>query len=240
MKIYFDIGNTNIKLNYKIGGEDRYISFSTKDKYTVDSFYNMLPPELKDVKTIWICSVVPTIKSIIIGMAKKYWKSGIRILEAPIKTGIKFKVDNPKSLGADIVALSLFVSSKTNNGLIINMGTATTITHVKNKELIGVVIIPGFQTSLNALLRDAAKLSQLELKISQNKIGKNTEEAISIGMLNGTKYMLEGIVNSIDPEADVFLSGGNARPIKKMLNNFNFVKEATIEGLKIIGDLNEK
>ena len=242
MRLYFDIGNTNIKLNFNIKGKEYYVAFETSENYSVDSFYNLLPIEVKDkeISTVMICSVVPSRLNTIQGMSKKYWQINPTVLKFPVKTGLKLKAIDPKSVGADLVSLAAFVSSKTDNGIMVNMGTATTITHIKDKTLLGVVIAPGLKTSMNALLNNTAKLNDLELYVPKNKsLGNTTDEALSIGVIKGHIHMIKGLVSDIDKNANVFLSGGNSRTIKEFLFEYEYIKEATLEGLKIIEVINE-
>ena len=235
MNIYVDIGNTNIKINFN----DKYISFPTIKSYTVDSLFNELPQELKDCESpkVILCSVVPSKATIIVGLSKKYWNSTPINIAFPLKTGIKIKADQPKKMGADIVCLAAYASSQSNDSIIVNMGTATTITHVKNNEITGVIILPGFNTSLNSLVESAAKLSEIELYLPNKNIGNNTDEAISIGMISGHIHMIRGLVNDINEKSLLILSGGNSKMISKHLPEFKWVKEATIEGMKVIEKL---
>ena len=242
MRLYFDIGNSNIKLNFNIKGKEYYVAFETNDNYSVDSFYNLLPKEIREEKitSVMICSVVPSKLRTLEGMSKKYWQINPMVLKFPIKTGLKLKVIDPKTVGADLVSLGAFVASKTDNGIIVNMGTATTITHIKDKALQGVVISPGLKTSINGLLNNSAKLNDLELYVPKNKsLGNTTDEALSIGTIKGHVHMIKGLVGDIDKEAKVFLSGGNSRTVKEFLFEYEYIKEATLEGLKLIEALNE-
>ena len=232
MIVYVDIGNTNIKLHF----DGKYISFATKGNYTVDSLFNEFPSELKNIKPskVMLSSVVPSKQKLIIGISKKYWGTTPINISYPLKTGIKINVDEPKNIGSDIVCLAAYASSQTDEAIIVNMGTTTTITHVISKEIKGVIIIPGFITSLESLVSSAAKISEIDLFLPNKNIGKNTDEAISIGMINGHVHMIKGFVDDINKDATLLLSGGNSKLISKYLPEFKWIKEATIEGMKVI------
>ncbi|WKX02568.1 type III pantothenate kinase [Candidatus Mycoplasma mahonii] len=232
MVIYIDIGNTNIKINFN----KYYVSYPTKQKYSVDSFYNALPKELKGrITKVFISSVAPSVLDLINGVSKKYWGVLPNNIAYPMKTGIKINADQPKKVGADLVCLAAFATTKGSNCIIVNMGTATTITHVVDHAFMGCVILPGFMTSLYSLFKSAAAIGETALYVPTNKkIGHSTEESISIGMIRGHVHMINGLVNDIDPNAKLILSGGNSKNIAKYLTNFKYVKEATIEGMKII------
>ncbi len=236
MIIYIDIGNTNIKMNF----DDKYISFPTKVDYTVDSIFEKLPTELKNdkIEKVVLSSVVPSKQLLIEGLSKKYWNVTPIKIAYPIKTGITIKTDNPKEVGSDIVCLAAFAGTKSEESIIVNMGTATTISYVVKNELVGVVIVPGFVTSMESLVKNSAKISETDLYLPKNNYGKNTAESISVGMIKGNVHMIKGLVEDISKTADVYISGGNSKSVAKYLPEYNHIKEATIEGMKIIMERN--
>lgn len=239
MKLYFDIGNTDIKLNFKNEGREFHVSFPTNISYSVDSLYNELPAQVKsaDIESVAIVSVVPKKLEIIEQMSMKYWQVKPMILGYPLKSGVKINVDNPKSVGADLVALSSFASTLGENVIIVNMGTATTFINVKSKELQGVIISAGLQTQLDSLSEKSCGLTDILVSPTKKPIGKNTQEAISIGILHGHIEMIKGMVNRIDPSAKVYISGGHAWKVKELVD-YEFIVEATIEGLKHVEKIN--
>ena len=235
MTLYIDIGNTNMKFHF----DGKYISFPTKENYTVDTLFSKLPKELKDLKLskVMLSSVVPAKQKLIEGMSKKYLSVIPTVIAYPLKTGIKINVDQPKKIGSDLVCLAAYASSESNNSIIVNMGTATTITHIVDKEIKGVIIIPGFITSMESLVNSAAKISEIDLYLPNKNVGNNTDESISIGMINGHVHMIRGFVNDIDKDSTLLLSGGNSKLISKYLPEFKWIKEATIEGIKVIENI---
>lgn len=243
MKLYFDIGNTNIKIHYSLNGKDKYFNYETKSDYSADSFWNLLPEELKSSRptSAFICSVVPSKESTIVELVEKYFRLNPVILQYPLKTGVKIKAAEPKNVGADLVALAAFASSKAKEAIMVNMGTATTIIYVKDSTLEGAIISTGLGLSLNALISNAAKLNDIKLEVTNEMtIGRNTNEAISIGILKGHVKMIEGLVEDISKDIPVFISGGHSKKVTHLLpGEFTHVNEATIEGMKIIEKLNE-
>ncbi len=241
MKLYFDIGNTNIKMNFKYDKKEYYISFKTNNNYSPDSLFTFLPKEVKsaNITSVLISSVVPSQLGIVEGMVKKYFGIKPNIIAFPIKIGIKLNAIDPKTIGSDIISLSALVANKSNNAIIINLGTATTITHVMKNTMMGTIIIPGIGISKNILIKKASKLHDVNLKLSEKVIGNNTEECLSIGILKGHIHMIRGFIRDIDSEADIFISGGNSKLIKDRIDAI-YIKEATIEGMKVIEKLNEK
>ena len=241
MKLYFDIGNTNIKLNFIDNNLNNYISFVTNFSHTVDSFYNELPEivKKKKIKKIFICSVVPKLTPLFEGLSKKYFNLKPKIIGLPLKSGILLKVDDPKIVGSDLVSLGAYANYISNNTIIVNLGTTTTIIHVKNKVFNGAVIMPGLKLQLNAVLEKVAKIADMEIEYKQREMGANTKDALSIGIINSHIFAINKHIENIDDKAKVIISGGNAKIITSKVN-YEYVKEATIEGMKIIEALNEK
>ena len=242
MELFIDIGNTNIKVHYKLKEKEYYLNFPTKEKYTPDTFFNLLPRELQQAKIsqAYICSVVPIQSNVIEGMIKRIWKIVPKLIQYPIKTGIKINTDNPKNVGADLVAMAAYVANNKSEAIVVNMGTATTIIYVKNSSLEGAIIMPGIEVSYESLISNASKLNDIKLKVNnKNRIGKNTDEAISLGVLEGHSEAIKGLVKKINKDCHVYLSGGNSKKIKELLPKYEYIKEITIQGMKVIRSLND-
>ena len=242
MELFIDIGNTNIKVHYIINHKEYYLNFPTKKKYTPDTFFNQLPNELKNAKVskAYICSVVPIQSNVIEGMIKRIWNIKPMLIQHPIKTGIKINTDNPKNVGADLIAMASYASKHHQAAIIVNMGTATTIVYVKKTIFEGAIFIPGIEISYESLINNASKLNDVKLKVDKKmNLGKNTSEAISIGVLKGHANAIKGLVEKINNNCHVYLSGGNSKKIINLLDKYEYVKEITIQGMKIIKDLND-
>jgi len=239
MKLFIDIGNSFIKVGYK----DKIFRYPTNMNYSADSFQQQLPLEIKEakLKRVIISSVVPSLTNIIKQMSKKSWNIDALVIEYPIKTGIKLIANNPKDVGSDLVCAAVYAASKKQESIVVNMGTATTISYIKDNILKGTIICPGLQTSYKALTSNASKLNDIPLKIYNDNIGKSTEESISIGVLKGHVEMIKGLVQNInDTNATIFLSGGNSLLVKDLLPEYIFINEITIEGMKVIEKLNHE
>ena len=59
-----------------------------------------------------------------------------------LETGVKIIVDNPKEVGADLVASAAAVLAHyDDNAIVVDMGTATTFTYIEHKVIKGVAIM---------------------------------------------------------------------------------------------------
>lgn len=119
-----------------------------------------------------------------------------------VRTGISLRVDDPTSLGADIVtnaaaAVALYGAPV----VFFDYGTATVAGAVNAaRELVGVTITPGLAASLDALREAAALIPYVELKAPASTLGKSTAAAVSSGVVVGTAAMTDGLIDRIRDE----------------------------------------
>lgn len=227
MILVVDMGNTNIVFGVLDGpkvlvsgriGTDRskmtidfLMSFKTLlEFYEINSF---------DIEGGILSSVVPELTIIVRDAMSMLLKKDILVIGAGIKTGLNIKIDDPRTLGADRVADACGAIELYKTPLIIvDMGTATTISVIdKYKCHIGGMIIPGVNTSLNALSNNASQLPSISLTNPKSLIGKNTIDCMKSGIIYGTASMLDGIIDRIKSEIGddvrVIATGGVSKHI---------------------------
>ena len=112
MLVAVDIGNTNIVLGFldgdAIAGTYR---ITTKANHTSDEYGLFLTEFLRmsgfqpsDVDDVIICSVVPKVMHSFRSSIVKFLDIDPMVVGPGINTGMNVRVDDPKSLGADILA----------------------------------------------------------------------------------------------------------------------------------------
>lgn len=253
MLLCLDIGNTHIVMgitdNNQIKGIYRYATnvTITEDEYAIKfletikgSGYN---PQI--VEGVIISSVVPGLDKVMRGAFEKYFHLKPIFVGQGIKSGLNIKIENPKQLGADLLVGAVAGYNKyPENLIVVDLGTATKFVVVTKKgEILGGAIAPGIQSSLNSLFSSAAKLSQVNLEIPKNVIGRDTTTCIQSGSLYGAASMIEGMVQRIKKELDdakVVLTGGLAEVIKDILNlEYVYEPNLLIDGLIILYNKNK-
>lgn len=146
------------------------------------------------------------------------------------KLPLKMKLEN-QQLGSDLIALSYAICMKYQNGIVVSLGTATTYSTIINSTLVGVIIGPGVTTSKNALITNAALLSDFKINHYPSMLGKNTNHALSIGYGYGFSAMIKAIVANIHNETNmrlpVILTGGNMLMLQSYFD-FAFIAEPQI------------
>ena len=141
------------------------------------------------------------------------------VLGPGVKTGLNIVMDNPGQLGADLVADAVAgLASYPVPLVVIDMGTATTISVVnRKKQYIGGMIMPGVGISLDALTARASQLSGISIDAPRHIIGKNTIECMKSGVLYSNAAALDGIIDRIEEElgekTTVIATGGLAKKI---------------------------
>ena len=146
--------------------------------------------------------------------------------------GLAMAVEKPDRVGIDRLVNAMAAKRRYPCPIIvIDLGTATTISVVDSQGCFaGGTISPGLQTAANSLHRSTALLPVLDMtalaaKSAQGQlvvpvIGKDTEDCIRSGLIQGTAAMLEGLIDRIEDELGQPASrvitgglGGLVRPV---------------------------
>ncbi len=255
MLLAIDIGNTNIVIGCIDGYKTVFVerlstdTFKTELEYAV-SFKMVL--ELHDIKAgevdgAIISSVVPPLTNIINRAIEKIIGKKAMVVGPGIKTGLNIMMDNPKSVGADLIVGAVAAIDEYGAPLIIiDIGTATSIAVVdKDSNYIGGIIIPGVVTSLESLVNSTSQLPKISLEAPRRVIGKNTVDSMKSGIILGNASMIDGMIDRIEEElgytVSVVASGGLARiVIPECRHEITVDDELLLRGLNIIYRKNQE
>ena len=255
MLLCADVGNTNIKFAlYKNDEQLLKMRFFTNAHKTADDFavdlYTIFQINKIDTNKIngaIISSVVPKITKPLSEAIEKVTTAKPLIIGPGIKTGLDMRIDNPATLGSDLVAMCVAVKELYRcPAIVIGLGTATTILYMnQNKAYCGGAIAPGVSISLDALTNNGALLPSIDIKAPKKVIGTNTEDCISSGLVYGTACMLDGMIERYCDETGenctVIATGGLANSIAKNCKSDIIINDDLIlDGLKIIYKKNTK
>ena len=249
-----DIGNTNIVAGC-IDKEKTYfierlstVRTKTELEYAVDikTLLDIYHIKKNDIEGCIISSVVPQITNAVKLAAEKILKKEVKVLGPGVKTGLNIMMDNPGSLGADLVANAVAGIAEYPLPLaIIDMGTASTVSVLdEKKHYVGGMIFPGINISLDALTARASQLSGISIDAPRRIIGKNTIECMKSGVIYSNAAALDGIVERIGEELGkepfVVATGGLAKKIvpyckKKIVLD----EDLLLKGLLIIYEKNK-
>ena len=248
MILAIDIGNTNIVVGCidkeKIYLTERISTIRTKTEleYAIDikTILDIHHINRADIEGAIISSVVPQIT-----FAARLKKDAM-IVGPGVKTGLNILLDNPGEMGADRVADAVAALAQYPVPLVIvDMGTATTISVVDDKKhYIGGMILPGVQISLDALTSRASQLSGISIEEPKKIIGKNTVDCMKSGILYGNAAAVDGIIDRIEEElgqkVTVIATGGMSRKIVPHCKREMILDgDLLLKGLQIIYDKNK-
>lgn len=241
MQLLVDIGNTyvviaeydaKIKHTYRIGVDSK----RTADEYGI-YLDNMLKDEYDGVM---ISSITPSVTNTFV----EYFNSKnipTYVVGPGIKTGVNLKVNNPREVGADIIC-NLATLTEEQHVIVVDFGTCTSISVMRNGTLLGVNIAAGIRPSLEGMVQSAELLHLVDLPPQRKQLGVDTVSAIQIGVVKGHAYMVEGFIDELkEPNSRIVFTGGYAETINDTLNQkYEVQKHLLLEGLHKIYKRNKR
>jgi type III pantothenate kinase len=155
------------------------------------------------IRHIAMSSVVPDMIYSIRSCCQKYFDIDPLVLRPGVKTGLKILYRDPKEVGSDRIgdAMGALKLHPESNMIIVDFGTATTMTAVsKKREFLGGVIMPGVRIAIEALASKTAQLPLVEIVPASSVIGRSTIESIQQGIYWSNVGMIREISERITQE----------------------------------------
>ncbi len=251
MLLAVDAGNTSISFGIFDGKElIKKFALASDKKRSVDEYGVLISSvlyqngiEKEKLSDAIIASVVPTLTDVLKSAVKNYLDIDVAKVTTKINSGITYKIDNPKELGADRIANARAAVEIAPNKacVVVDFGTATNFDVIsKNKEFLGGAIAPGINISALALSNYTSLLPKIRVEEPPCTIGKNTVDCILSGIIIGHAKMIDGIIENIENELGekvvVIATGGYNDIVKpSMKKDFDFVEpDLTLQGLRLI------
>lgn len=200
---------------------------------------------LRDIKRIGFSSVVPEINEQILQFCENFFGTQPYLISPASFPKLPIKSLRPNEIGTDLMCNVMAAYSKYRKALVVvDFGTALTFTVVNEKgEIIGVNIVPGLKTALNSLFHNTSKLPEVELKMPESAVGKDTIHAIQAGILYGYTGLVKGMLEAIERETQqnfqVIATGGLSSVLTPLAEVFEEIdKNLTLQGLRLITEAN--
>lgn len=253
MLLAIDVGNTQTVVGVYEGKKlcHRW-RVATNKHHTCDELRVKLIPLLNseglafsDIGGVCLASVVPALTDAWCSATKQM--IGTRAVVCSAETaGDLFdpsNYPNPREIGADRVADAAAARSLYGAPVIVvDFGTATNMEVIdRDGKFAGGVIAPGVETSSQALFSHATKLGAIDLVNPHVAIGRNTAQAMQVGIVYGEADRVDGLVNRIFDQlgytTTVIGTGGLAprvSPISRTITEVN--QDLTLEGLRLVYD----
>jgi len=251
MLLVIDVGNTNICGGvYRDGSLIHSLRIHTVPKKTEDEYAILFKAILSDrgvlpstIDKVVLSSVVPALTGAIAEMCAHLFGSDPIVVGPDIYGKLPLSVPKPREIGADLVADAM-AAWKKNGGpcIVVDFGTAMTFTCVGREDaILGVAIVPGLGTAVNALSRDTAQLPYVQLAAPTSAIGTDTVMSIQAGVIHGYVGLVEHLVGMMKAEIGgkvrVIATGGLCRIIAGLTSVFDEVDpDLTLDGLALIAD----
>ena len=253
MILALDVGNTNIVMgcieNHKTLFTERISTDHNKtDLEHAISIKTVLDLHHIDPSTVTgaiIGSVVPPITELLQKAIYKVAGCNAMIVGPGVKTGLNIKMDNPATVGADLIIGAIAaIDAYPCPQIVIDMGTATTMIVIdKDRNYIGGMIMPGVRVSIDSLTSRTSQLPKISLDAPKRLIGKNTIDCMKSGILYGSASMLDGMIDRIADEIGemptVVATGGLASRITPLCRHDIILDdELLMRGLTMIYEKN--
>lgn len=254
MLLTIDIGNTNLTIGlYETGQLAHHWRLATDNQRMPDEYGLQLlgllahvGRNLAHLEGVAIASVVPPLTGRVVQACREYLKQEPLIVDAGVKTGVRIRYEDPKSVGADRVCDAAAVMRLYGGpACVIDFGTATTFNAItKDGDYLGGAITAGVNLAAEALYTHAAKLPRIDLQRPPSVIGRNTTHAMQSGLLFGYVSMVEGMVGrfrkELGDEMKVIATGGLAEVIAKETPVIQHIAPwLTLDGLRMIWEMNQ-
>ena len=257
MILTVNIGNTHITI---AGYEHDTLQFSgrlhsspsaTVDEYAMNllnllSLYQVAPERIEGGI---LGSVVPALTGRVLGALQMLCSARFLTVGPGLKSGIKLRLDNPAQLGAELLCGAVAALAESAGPLVvISADTAISMMAVNEKqELVGGVILPGPQLSLETLVKSTAQLPQIDLAAGTpaSILGKSTSACLQNGFVLGTASQLDGLAArfcaELSPQTAFYATGNLPRAIRDACRTPIRYRETLItDGLYRIWQKNRK
>ena len=188
-----------------------------------------------------VSSVVPPLTRTLSAAVQKVTGIRPKVVGAGIKTGLNIRMDNPKSVGSDLIATSVAALQEYKPPIIIiNTGTATTFAVIgRNSDYIGGAICPGIRVAMESLSSSTSQLPRISLDTPKKVIGKSTIDCMQSGVIYGNAAMLDGMLDRMEQElgepASIVATGGIVKLLLPLMKHtVNYDGTLLLKGLREI------
>jgi len=194
---YVDIGNSDIKVAIPSPWQE-IARFSTARLTLAMLNETLTQPFTK----LMVASVVPSANDVLTQWAKTQKIDVVFINHE--QDVVAIHTDSPAEVGADLIAAAAAVVG---DCLVVDAGTATTISLIEDACLRGVAIAPGPRTQMNSLVSSTSLLHDAVLHPQVESFGTTTPTALASGIVQGQVAWIEHVALK-HPYHTVIVTGG--------------------------------
>jgi type III pantothenate kinase len=258
MLLAIDIGNSSVAMGIfsatVLAGKLSIPTWSTGDaglyRGAIDAFLSQEKAE-KRLGGVIISSVVPELTAAVVDSIRGFSSREPLVVTSSMDTGLVFDVQRPAEIGTDRIA-NVVAAMHAFGGpvAVIDFGTATTVSVVRDRRFLGGAILPGIRLMGEALHRGTARLPAIDfsekttgLAASAAALGKSTTASMISGMIYGTAGAVDRIIRGIETEEGcrfgALATGGFASVVMPyMERECSLDPDLTLKGLRMIYERN--
>ncbi|HEV8605145.1 MAG TPA: type III pantothenate kinase [Tepidisphaeraceae bacterium] len=161
-------------------------------------------------------SVNPVLNEELEHIVEKVTGKSVEWVGREIDLPIKVLTEKPEETGVDrVVNVAAAYEQMEKACVVVDAGTAITVDCCNDQgEFLGGAIAPGARVMLKSLHEKTAKLPEVELAMPKGAFGKNTKEAILLGVFHGIRGLVKELVENYATELgfwpDIIATGGDA------------------------------
>ncbi len=243
VRFVIDVGNTSITSAAAIDGEiiapERVATSSIKDP---QDFIELI----KDIAARTKMTAVDIVACIGVQTVREFAREAshttglfLHLVSGDNPRGALLDYDSVSTLGPDRIANSIAAQNVVPlPGVIVDCGTAITIDYIDAQGTFeGGAIMPGIETSRDALTHQAPVLPAVDLVAPKDIVGRDTVECIQSGVLYGAAAIIDTFVRRITHErgsVTVILTGGNAALLQPLIESeVSYDEFFTLRGLAL-------
>lgn len=199
--IVIDIGNTSISIAAWQASELKAPLAVAKDD--LDGFKEAFEESVKSASqrstpVVAIASVVPSALAWVRSSVTETIDRNALVIGDTIPLPIDVGVDDPAAIGVDRVCAAAAAYDKMETGcIVVDFGTAVTVDLIDDTgTLVGGAILPGPDLQLQSLHEQTAVLPQVKPAVPELPFGRNTVEAMQVGVCCGVVGAVRGLVEA--------------------------------------------
>ena len=210
MVICFDAGNSDLVAG--IFCEDKLVKTCRIDyekEQTKQQYYDLLKNSMTaenidtdDVDGCLLCCVAQDTADALSSAMELLFGCKTVIFRNDENCRLNILTEDPYEVGADIIASCMAAKDMLPMPcVVIDMGTASTVTAMdKDANVLGVSILTGVFTSMWALRERTGLPFEENIKAQPKAIGTNTQKSIDSGIILGSAYAIDGLVQAFEEE----------------------------------------
>ena len=209
MILAVDVGNTNIVIGCIEQGQIKNTVRVRTQAGTAAEFgiqlrqlFDFFGIDRNAIEGAILSSVVPPVNEPLRQAIE--WLTGVKclIVGPGIKTGMNVRIDDPGTLGCDLVVGGVAAIAEYGAPVIVvDLGTATTITLIDEKRCFrGGAILPGVKLSYSALAAGTSLLPDIAITPPKKCVATNTVDCMRSGAVFGTAATIDGMTERMEEE----------------------------------------